>query len=103
MYKNPTKNLSFKVKKNEWRLNKWKFKNLNIWDLLILPTGERFKVTKVKEFDTFRSMIEMWWIENIVPNATNIHEAENVYYQFYTKEQEKEHGVIGIYIEQYLI
>ena len=85
-------------KKIEWRLNKWKFKDIQVWDNLVFPSGERFIVTKLNTFPTFKSMIEMWWIENIIPNAKNIKEAEDAYYQFYTKEQENEFWVIWIYI-----
>lgn len=38
-------------------------------------------------------------VKNTVPDKKNEVEGEKVYYQFYTKEQEKEFGVLAIKIE----
>jgi ASC-1-like (ASCH) protein len=43
-------------------------------------------------------MLEMGGTENIIPNANTLEEWLQVYYQFYTQEQEKKFGVIGIYL-----
>ncbi len=41
-------------------------------------------------FYTFRGLTVKMVSENIIPDKNNIDDAVNVYYQFYTKEQEKE-------------
>jgi ASC-1-like (ASCH) protein len=46
-------------KKIEGRLNKGKFKDLEVGDELIFPTGEKFKIKKLKIFSSFQEMLEM--------------------------------------------
>ena len=83
----------------EWRLNKWKFKKIKIWDFLKLETWENFLVKNKFSFESFYEMMKNLWFEKIIPNAKNEEEAVNVYYKFYTKEQEKEFGVVAIEVE----
>ena len=84
----------------EWRLNKWKFKKIKIWDFLKLETWENFLVKNKFSFESFYEMMKNLWFEKIIPNAKNEEEAVNVYYKFYTKEQEKEFGVVAIELEK---
>ena len=44
-------------------------------------------------------MIEKEGIANVMPDKNNIEEATQVYYKFYTREEEKEFGVVGIKIK----
>ena len=83
----------------EWRLNKWKFQKIEIWDFLEFETWERFLVKNKYFFDSFYQMIKEKWFEKIIPDAKNIDEAVQVYYKFYTKKQEKEFWVIWIEVE----
>ncbi len=84
----------------EWRLNKWKFKEMQVWDILEFEeTHEKLLIKSKKNFSTFKEMIEFCNIEKIIPDAKILDEAINVYYKFYTKEQEKEFWVIAIEIE----
>jgi ASC-1-like (ASCH) protein len=45
-------------------------------------------------------MIESEGVENVIPDKADIEEAANVYYKFYTKEQENEFGVSAIKIRK---
>ncbi len=45
-------------------------------------------------------MIEKEGIKNVIPDKESIDEAVSVYYKFYTKEQEKEFGVVAIKIKK---
>lgn len=84
----------------EGRLNKGKFKDLKIGDVLLIgPEEKRFLIERTIVYKTFREMIEKEGIENVIPDKDNIDEAEAVYYKFYTKEQEKEFGVLAIVIK----
>lgn len=84
----------------EWRLNKWKFKEMQVWDILEFEeTHEKLLIKSKKNFSTFKEMIEFCSIEKIIPDAKTLDEAINVYYKFYTKEQEKEFWVIAIEME----
>lgn len=85
----------------EGRLNKGKFKDLKIGDILLIGLDEkRFIIEKTTIYQSFRAMIEKEGIENVIPDKHNINDAEAVYYKFYTKEQEKEFGVIAIKIRK---
>lgn len=84
----------------EGRLNKGKFKELKVGDkLLIGPDEKLFIVKQMNYYDGFRNMIISEGINNVIPDKNNIEDAEAVYYKFYTKEQEKEFGVVAIKIE----
>lgn len=87
------------VKIIEWRLNKWKFKELEIWDFLQMETWEFFLVKNKYFFKSFYEMINNLWYEKIIPDAKSIEEAVNIYYKFYTKEQEEEFWVVAIEVE----
>jgi ASC-1-like (ASCH) protein len=90
-----------KQKTVEGRLNKGKFKDFKIGDILLIgPEEKRFLIDKTIIYKSFREMIEKEGIENVIPDKDNIDEAEAVYYNFYTKEQEKEFGVLAIKIKE---
>jgi ASC-1-like (ASCH) protein len=83
----------------EGRLNKGKFKDLKIgYILLIGPDQKRFLIERITVYKSFREMIKNEGIENVIPDKDNIEDAEAVYYKFYTKEEEKEFGVLAIKI-----
>lgn len=85
----------------EGRLNKGKFALVQKGDFLILaPENIEFEVVEKNIYKSFREMIELEGVENVIPDKKNIEEATNVYYKFYTKEQEKEFGVAAIKIKR---
>jgi len=85
----------------EGRLNKGKFASIQIGDVLTIePEMIDFEVIGKNEYKTFKEMIEGEGVENVVPDKENIKDVVNVYYKFYTKEQEKEFGVIAIQIKK---
>lgn len=85
----------------EGRLNKGKFASMNLGDILVLePENSRFIIIEKNVYESFREMIEKEGIGNVIPDKNNIDEAVNVYYKFYTKEQEKEFGVVAIRIKK---
>ena len=89
------------IKTFEWRLNKWKFQEMQVGDILEFEdTKEQFIIKSKHIFATFQEMIESCGIENVIPDKEEIFDAVNVYYQFYTPEQEKEFGVVAIEIEK---
>lgn len=84
----------------EGRLNKGKFKDLKVGDILLIgPEEKKFLIERTTIYESFREMIEEEGIENVIPDKNNIDDAEAVYYKFYTKEQEKEFGVLAIKIK----
>lgn len=85
----------------EGRLNKGKFKDLKEGDILLIGIeNKRFLIKRTTSYKSFREMIRKEGIENVIPDKDNIDDAEAVYYRFYTKEQEKEFGVLAIKIKE---
>lgn len=97
----PYYSLILNGKKNvEGRLNKGKFAQIEVGDILIIGEEKNeFIVIDKKFYSSFQEMIESEKIENVIPDKKTISEAVNVYYQFYTPEQEKEFGVVAIKIK----
>lgn len=89
------------IKTVEGRLNNGKFKDLSIGDVLLIGPDEiKFNIEKLSIYKSFRDMILNEGINNVIPNKTNIDDAESVYYNFYTKDQESEFGVVAIKIKK---
>lgn len=81
----------------EGRLNKGKFASVQVGDVLIIaPENQEFEVVTKNIYPSFYEMIKSEGIENVIPDKDNIDEAVQVYYKFYTREQEKEFGVVAI-------
>jgi len=84
----------------EGRLNYGKFKDLEVGDVLhIGPDEIKFTIERLNVYRSFREMIQNEGIENVVPDKNTIDEAVEVYYRFYTKEQEEEFGALAIGIK----
>jgi ASC-1-like (ASCH) protein len=84
----------------EGRLNKGKFRTVEIGDILKISDSADFEVIDKKTYSNFKDMIINEGIENLVPDKKNIEEALGVYYEFYTSEQEKEFGVVAFRIKK---
>ncbi len=85
----------------EGRLNKGKFASIQKGDILVLaPDDLEFKVIAKSIYKSFRGMVEVEGVENVIPDKTNINEAVGIYYKFYTKEQEEKFGVVAIKIKR---
>ncbi len=85
----------------EGRLNRGKFTSIKAGDILeIEPEGVQFEVIGKNNYPNFREMIEKEGIKNVLPDKDNIEEAVDVYYRFFTKEQEGEFGVVAIKIKR---
>ena len=85
----------------EGRLNKDKFKGLKIGDILLIgPDKKKFKVERISKYDSFKDMLSNEGVNNVVPNKDTVEEAVKVYYNFYTKKQEKKFGVLAIKIKE---
>lgn len=87
------------VKTVEGRLNKGKFRDMKNGDI-IETNRQKFLIEYKKEYKTFKDMIKNEGIKNVIPDKTNLDDAVNVYYKFYTKEQEKQFGVLAIKVKK---
>lgn len=81
----------------EGRLAKEKYLKLESSDLIRINNLE-IKVLNVNRYKSFSEMLVMEGVKNVIPNKDNLDDAQNVYYNFYTREDEKKYGVVGISI-----
>ncbi|MFA6551845.1 MAG: ASCH domain-containing protein [Patescibacteria group bacterium] len=85
----------------EGRLNKGKFAKLKSGDVLLLaPQDIPFKVVDIKIYKTFAEMLEKEGIQRVIPDKTSVSEAVATYHSFYTPNDEKQFGVITIFLER---
>lgn len=67
--------------------------------MLQMEDGEKFLVVSKTKYKSFYQMIGTEWIENVLPDKTNILDWVNVYYKFYTKELEELYWVSAIKVQ----
>jgi ASC-1-like (ASCH) protein len=84
----------------EWRLDKWKFNKMRIWDIIQVDDVE-FEIWRKQKYSSFKEMLEKEWIQNVLPDKTDIKDwLKNVYYKFYTPEDEKKYWVVAIELKK---
>ncbi len=88
----------------EGRPNRNTFSQMKIGDQIEFSNkelNENFmaEITNVTYHKTFEEMIRTNGIDNVLPGIRNIDEGVQVYMQYYTKEIEKEFGVVGIHVK----
>lgn len=98
----PYKSFILEGKKTvEGRLNKGKFGSLEVGDFLEMDSPKaRFEVVGKNIYKSFMEMVGAEGVENVIPDKDNVEDAANVYYRFYTKDQEREFGVAAIKIRK---
>lgn len=85
-------------KKVEGRLGKEKYFNLKSGDLIKI-NDIKVKVISIAKYPSFKNMLIMEGVKNVIPNGRNLKNAIKVYYKFYSKKDEKMFGVVGITIK----
>lgn len=89
----------------EGRLNVGRFKHFKEGDIITwtnLNFGKRTIETKVvytKVYKTFKEYLESEELENALPGIDNIAMGLDVYYKYYSKEDERKNGVIAIKLQ----
>lgn len=90
-----------KKKTIEGRLNKDKWSTINIGDLLTIKCGNKeknCKIIAIHKEKSFKDLYEKFG-EKLLPNeCLEENEDYNIYYNFYSKKDEKDFGVLGIEI-----
>lgn len=90
------------LKTVEGRLNKGKFAEIEIGDVLIMrPEGKKFRVIGKRIYKTFKEMIESEGIKNVLPDKDNMADAIKAYRKFYRESAEKKFGVLAIRIKRF--
>jgi len=80
----------------EGRLNKGKFLEMQVGDILKINNNTEFIISEKNIYKSFKEMIESEGRENVIPDALNTDEAVSVYRKFYSAEDELKYGVVAI-------
>jgi ASC-1-like (ASCH) protein len=89
----------------EGRLNKSWVTSLNELDRVIwLKSGEESEhfstyVEKLASYSTFEEMLRTEGLENVLPGVETIEDGIQIYREFYSEDDEKKYGVIGIHMK----
>ena len=92
------------LKTVEGRKNKGKFKEMKVGDIIewknedFKPRSFLTQITGKAEYPSFKTYLETEGLEKCLPNMEKygIEHGLSVYYKYYTKEDEKEFGVVAI-------
>ncbi len=91
-----------KDKKIEGRLNKGIFKSFVKGEKIKIVNGNDFviaKIKKIRKYNSFEEYLTQEGLRKTLPNINTIQQGCDIYYKFYTKEQEKEFGILAIEIK----
>ena len=95
------------LKTVEGRKNKGRFKEMKVGDIVewtndnFMPRSILTRITGKAEYPTFREYLETEGLDKCLPGIEKfgIEHGLSIYYKYYTKEDEKEFGVVAIRIE----
>jgi ASC-1-like (ASCH) protein len=83
----------------EGRLNRGKFKSLQIGDIIEWTNKQhtfKLKIVGIRKYKTFKEMLEKEGLNQVLPIKDNIIDGVAVYRQFYLEKDEMENGVLAI-------
>ncbi len=94
-----------KKKRIEGRLNKGIFSTLEKGDIIKFVNNAnndsfKAKIKKIIKYNTFEDYLSQEGLKRTLPNIKTIEEGCNVYYKYYTREQEREYKILAIYIKK---
>lgn len=97
--------ISLRLKTVEGRLNKKKFKEMKVGDTIewvnddFMPRSVITQVVGKNVYPTFQEYLESEGLENCLPGFIDIENGKNVYYKYFTTEDESTYGVVAIKLE----
>ncbi len=99
--------IKLELKTIEGRLNKGDFKDLRINDIILWTNDEfgfhrefRTKIIAKNRYDSFESYLFNEGLNNCLPGIDNIEDGLKIYFKYYTKEQEREHGILALELKK---
>ena len=91
------------LKTVEGRLYKGDFKIMKKGDEIIFSNNSldyqrqfKVKIISTKKYKTFHEYLVTEGLNKCLPGIDNISEGENIYYKYYTKEDEHRFGIVAI-------
>ncbi len=99
--------IKLELKTIEGRLNKGDFKNLRINDIISWTNDDlgfhrefKTRIIGKKQYDNFESYLLNEGLNQCLPCIDNIEDGLKVYFKYYTKEQEKEYGILALELKK---
>jgi len=95
-----------KKKRIEGRLNKGVFSSLEKGEIIKFVNGSdkqvsfKAKIKKIVKYNTFEEYLSQEGLKRTLPKVLTIEEGCNIYYKYYTREQEREYKILAIYIKK---
>lgn len=86
----------------EGRLNKGNFSLLKKDDIIYFKNNNKeckCKIKKIVKYNTFKEYLSQEGLKRTLPNVKTIKEGLNIYYKYYTFEDELKYGILAIYIK----
>ena len=96
--------ISLGLKTVEGRLNKGRFQEMQIGDIIewhnedFKPRTFLTKIIGKTEYKTFEEYLTKEGLDKCLPGMKNLEEGLSVYYKYFSKEKESEFGVIAVKI-----
>ncbi len=91
----------------EGRLKKGVFQNLQEGDIVLWYIKEKkythnvlTQIIDIKEYKTFEDMLRKSTLKKTLPGIRTYKDGVAVYRQYYTKQKEKEHGILAIELKR---
>jgi len=97
--------ISMGLKTVEGRKNKGRFKEMKPGDIVqwtnndFAPRSVLTKITAKAEYNTFAEYLETEGLDKCLPGIKDLDTGLSVYYKYFTREDEKEFGVVAIKIQ----
>lgn len=97
--------ISLGLKTVEGRRNKGRFKDMKVGDIVewsnndFLPRKVLTRIISKAEYPSFAEYLETEGLNKCLPGIPDLETGLSVYYKYFTKEDEKEFGVVAITIE----
>ena len=98
--------ISLGLKVVEGRKNKGRFKDMKVGDVIEWTNNDFFprkvltRIIGKATYKTFHEYLKTEGLDKCLPGVHTIQEGENIYYKYYTKEDEREFGVVAIRLER---
>jgi len=99
--------IKLKNKSVEGRLNKGDFANMAVGDFIIFTNNElgferkfTVEIYKINCFENFQEYLENETLERCLPGIDNMEDGLNVYYKYYTKEDEIKYKIKAFTFEK---
>lgn len=65
----------------------------------IIPRSVQTRITGKAVYPTFREYLETEGLDKCLPGISEMNDGLSIYYKYFTKEEEKEFGVVAIHLE----